>query len=49
MNDVSGLLERLSNEFDFAKETKGSSSFHNCKLIPILIGFACHMIERAGG
>lgn len=44
INDVNTLIEKLSIEFDFAAESKGSSSSHNCKLIPVLIGFACHMM-----
>jgi hypothetical protein len=49
VNDLVGRLSKFSVEFDFAKESKGSSYEHNCKYIPILIGFACHMIERSGG
>lgn len=49
VNDLFGLIEKLSIEFDFATESKGSSASHNCRLIPILIAFASHLIERGGG
>ena len=46
ITDLNCLLEKLSKEFDFATESKGSSSLHNFKYIPILIAFAVHMIDR---
>lgn len=49
LNDLSALINKLSLEFDFATESKGSSSSHNFRYIPIQIGFCCHLIERLGG
>ena len=46
INDLNGLLERFSKEFNFAQETKGSSYSHNAKLIPVLIQFACHLLRN---
>jgi hypothetical protein len=45
INDLNGLLEKFSKEFNFAQETKGSSYTHNAKLIPVLIVFACHLMK----
>ena len=44
-NDLNGLLEKFSKEFNFAQETKGSSHTHNAKLIPVLLVLACHLMK----
>ena len=46
MNDLNGLLERFSREYNFANETKGSSPTHNAKLIPVLIQLASHLVKN---
>ena len=45
LNDLNGLLEKFSREYNFALETKGSSHTHNAKLIPVLIGFTAHLMR----
>lgn len=49
INDLKGLLEKLSIEFDFAKESKGSSYSHNIRYIPVMIGFGTYLIEKNNG
>lgn len=46
INDLNGLLERFSKDFDFAKETRGSQPKHNAKLIPVLISLASHLLKN---
>jgi hypothetical protein len=46
INDLNGLLEKFSREFNFALETKGSSYTHNAKLIPVLMVLACHLMRN---
>jgi hypothetical protein len=45
LNDLNGLLEKFSKEYNFALETKGSSHTHNAKLIPVLMVLTCHLLR----
>lgn len=47
LNDLNGLLERFSKEYNFALETKGSSYSHNAKLIIVLMGFTAHFLKNS--
>ena len=47
LNDLNGLLERFSKEYNFAHETKGSSPSHNAKLIPVLMSIVYHLLRNS--
>jgi hypothetical protein len=47
LNDLNGLLDKFSKEYNFALETKGSSHTHNAKLIPVLACLTAHLLRNS--